>query len=135
MDTEIAAYYRQSTEQLKYLRRILKQNNILVDDVKPVNITPKKLVGLVEDVFEVNVKANNRQKTTIFGRQAAAYILKNNTRLSLKEIALEIGVTDHSTVLYHIRKCQDFIILEDWYKNKIDIINEEIKKFHVFTKK
>lgn len=135
MDTEIAAYYRQSTEQLKYLRRILKQNNILVDDVKPVNITPKKLVGLVEDVFEVDIKVKNRQKSTIFGRQAAAYILRNNTRLSLKEIALEIGVTDHATVLHHIRKCQDFIILEDWYKNKIDIINEEIKKFHVFTKK
>lgn len=135
MDTEIAAYYRQSTEQLKYLRRILKQNNIIVDDVKPVNITPKKLVALCEEIFEVDIKAKNRKQSTIFGRQAAAYILKNNTRLSLKEIALEIGVSDHSTVLYHIRKCQDFIILEDWYKNKIDIINEEIKKFHVFTKK
>ena len=134
MNSEIVAYYRHSAEQLKILKKILKKNNLITDE-KIINITPKKLVSLVEDVFECDISLQNRKQTTVFGRQAAAFILKNFTRLSLKEIALEIGVKDHSTVLYSIKKCGDLMVTEDWYRNKIEIIQEEIGKYSNFVSK
>jgi hypothetical protein len=85
--------------------------------------------------FECDISLQNRKQTTVFGRQAAAFILKNFTRLSLKEIALEIGVQDHSTVLYSIKKCGDLMVTEDWYRNKIEIIQEEIGKYSNFVTK
>ena len=134
MNSEIVAYYRHSAEQLKILKKILKKNNLITDE-KIINITPKKLVSLVEDVFECDISLQNRKQTTVFGRQAAAFILKNFTRLSLKEIALEIGVKDHSTVLYSIKKCGDLMVTEDWYRNKIEIIQDEIGKYSNFVSK
>jgi chromosomal replication initiation ATPase DnaA len=134
MNSEIVAYYRHSAEQLKILKKILKKNNLITDE-KIINITPKKLVSLVEDVFECDISLQNRKQTTVFGRQAAAFILKNFTRLSLKEIALEIGVQDHSTVLYSIKKCGDLMVTEEWYRNKIEIIQEEIGKYSNFVSK
>lgn len=134
MNSEIVAYYRHSAEQLKILKKILKKNNLITDE-KIINITPKKLVSLVEDVFECDISLQNRKQTTVFGRQAAAFILKNFTRLSLKEIATEIGVQDHSTVLYSIKKCGDLMVTEEWYRNKIEIIQEEIGKYSNFVSK
>lgn len=134
MNSEIVAYYRHSAEQLKILKKILKKNNLITDE-KIINITPKKLVSLVEDVFECDISLQNRKQTTVFGRKAAAFILKNFTRLSLKEIALEIGVKDHSTVLYSIKKCGDLMVTEDWYRNKIEIIQDEIGKYSNFVSK
>ena len=81
MNSEIVAYYRHSAEQLKILKKILKKNNLITDE-KIINITPKKLVSLVEDVFECDISLQNRKQTTVFGRQAAAFILKNFTVFS-----------------------------------------------------
>ena len=113
MNSEIVAYYRHSAEQLKILKKILKKNNLITDE-KIINITPKKLVSLVEDVFECDISLQNRKQSTVFGRQA---------------------VQDHSTVLYSIKKCGDLMVTEDWYRNKIEIIQEEIGKYSNFVSK
>ena len=72
-------------------------------------------------------------QNTVFARKAAAYILKTHTSLSLKEIAPYIGVSDHTTVLYNVSTARDLMLTEEWYKNKIDEIEDEIKKYHTFV--
>ena len=93
----------------------------------------KKLVGLVEDIFDTEVLVKNRLQNTVFARKAAAYILRKHTNLSLSEIAPYIGVKDHTTVLYNVSTAKDLIDTEGWYKNKIDEIENEIKKFNTFV--
>jgi chromosomal replication initiator protein len=119
------------------LRRTLIKANLLTEDVTSLTsekIGAKKLISLIEDVFETSVTATNRQQNTVFARKAAAYILKNHTRLSLSEIAKFIGVKDHTTVIYNVKTASDLMFTEEWYRNKIAEIEDEIKNYNIFTK-
>jgi chromosomal replication initiation ATPase DnaA len=136
IDTNIIYYYLDQKNNLRQLKNTLVAHNLIEKDDRNRNnnrVTMKKLVGLVEDVFDTDVLAKNRMQNTVFARKAAAYILKKHTSLSLKEIAPYIGVSDHTTVLYNISTARNLITTEDWYKNKIDEVENEIKNFHTFT--
>jgi chromosomal replication initiation ATPase DnaA len=136
IETNIIDYYLAQKKNLRQLKNTLVAHNLIEKDDRNRNnnrVTMKKLVGLVEDVFDTDVLAKNRMQNTVFARKAAAYILKKHTSLSLKEIAPYIGVSDHTTVLYNISTARNLITTEDWYKNKIDEVENEIKNFHTFT--
>jgi chromosomal replication initiation ATPase DnaA len=96
------------------------------------NIKPIKIIQLVEELFNTDVQAKNRRQTTVFGRQAAAYLLRNYTRLSLSEIATYVGISHHTTTLYSIRKCQDLMDTEDWYKEKVLQISAELDDYSLY---
>ena len=136
IESNIIDYYEAQKKNLRQLKNTLVSYNLIEkDDTNRNNnrVTMKKLVGLVEEVFDTDVLAKNRMQNTVFARKAAAYILKKHTSLSLKEIAPYIGVSDHTTVLYNVSTARDLITTEEWYKNKIDEIENEIKKFNTFV--
>lgn len=133
---EIYAAYVMQKDSFNYLQNLLIKEGVILDDVKlPVTdktIKPEKIVQLVEEVFSTDIKANNRKQKTIFGRQAAAYMLRMYTKLSLSEITSYIGVKDHTTVLYSITKCRDIMRTEYWYKEKIEQLCEEMDKYALY---
>ena len=136
IEANIIDYYQAQKKNLRQLKNTLVAYNLIErDDTNRTSnrVTMKKLVGLVEDIFDTDVLAKNRMQNTVFARKAAAYILKKHTSLSLKEIAPYIGVKDHTTVLYNVSTAKDLIDTEDWYKNKIDEVENEIKKFNTFV--
>jgi chromosomal replication initiator protein len=136
IETNIIDYYLAQKDNLRKLKNTLVAHNLLERDERGRNnnrVSMKNIVGLVEDVFDTDVLAKNRMQNTIFARKAAAYILKKHTSLSLKEIAPYIGVKDHTTVLYNVSTAKDLMQTEDWYKNKIDEIESEIKKYNTFV--
>jgi len=136
IETNIIDYYLAQKDNLRKLKNTLVAHNLLERDERGKNnnrVSMKNLVGLVEDIFDTDVLAKNRMQNTIFARKAAAYILKKHTSLSLKEIAPYIGVKDHTTVLYNVSTAKDLMQTEDWYKNKIDEIESEIKKYNTFV--
>ena len=136
IEANIIDYYQSQKKNLRQLKNVLVAYNLIEKDELNRNnnrVTMKKLVGLVEDVFDTDVLAKNRMQNTVFARKAAAYVLKKHTSLSLKEIAPYIGVKDHTTVLYNVSTAKDLITTEEWYKNKIDDIENEIKKFNTFV--
>jgi chromosomal replication initiation ATPase DnaA len=133
---EIYAAYVMQKDSFNYLQNLLIKEGVILDDVRlPVTdktIKPEKIVQLVEEVFSTDIKANNRKQKTIFGRQAAAYMLRMYTKLSLSEITSYIGVKDHTTVLYSITKCRDIMRTEYWYKEKIEQLCEEMDKYALY---
>jgi chromosomal replication initiator protein len=136
IEANIIDYYEAQKKNLRQLKNTLVSYNLIEkDDTNRNNnrVTMKKLVGLVEEVFDTDVLAKNRKQNTVFARKAAAYVLKKHTSLSLNEIAPYIGVKDHTTVLYNVSTARDLITTEEWYKNKIDEIENEIKKFNTFV--
>jgi len=136
IETNIIDYYLAQKKNLRQLKNTLVAHNLIEKDESNRNnnrVTMKKLVGLVEEIFDTDVLAKNRMQNTVFARKAAAYILKKHTSLSLKEIAPYIGVSDHTTVLYNISTARNLITTEDWYKNKIDEVENEIKNFNTFV--
>jgi len=136
IEANIIDYYEAQKKNLRQLKNTLVSYNLIEkDDTNRNNnrVTMKKLVGLVEEVFDTDVLAKNRKQNTVFARKAAAYVLKKHTSLSLNEIAPYIGVKDHTTVLYNVSTARDLITTEQWYNNKIDEIENEIKKFNTFV--
>ena len=136
IEANIIDFYEAQKKNLRQLKNTLVSYNLIEkNDTNRNNnrVTMKKLVGLVEEVFDTDVLAKNRKQNTVFARKAAAYVLKKHTSLSLNEIAPYIGVKDHTTVLYNVSTARDLITTEDWYKNKIDEIENEIKKFNTFV--
>ncbi len=102
IEANILDYYQAQKKNLRQLKNTLVAYNLLEkDDTNRSNnrVTMKKLVGLVEDVFDTDVLAKNRMQNTVFARKAAAYVLKKHTSLSLKEIAPYIGVKDNNMLV------------------------------------
>jgi len=137
LENNLVQYYKDQVKSLRILHKTLMNANLIHDQfaVGSVNttITAHKLVDLVQDVFDIDITEKNRRNTHVYARKAAAYILKKYTKLSLIEIAPLIGVKDHTTVIYNVKKASDMIDTEDWYKNKMDEIEDEIKKYSIFV--
>jgi chromosomal replication initiator protein len=95
-------------------------------------IKPTNIVDMVEEMFNTDIKVRNRKQTTVFGRQAAAYLLRVYTKLSLTEIANYVGITHHTTTLYSIKKCRDLMETEVWYKEKILQISTELDEYNLY---
>ena len=134
----IVQCYKDQLQSLRMFHKELVKANLITDDIAigsvPSTILPHRLVELVEDVFDTSIQIKNRRQSVIFGRKAAAYILKKYTLLSLNEIAKHIGVGDHTTVIYNIKTAENLMFTEKWYKEKVDDIEKEIENFSKFVK-
>jgi len=136
---KIYVTYKIQTDSFNIIQDIVKQKGIIIDDLKisKVNkdIRPFKIIQLVEDVFNTNILNKNRKRGTVYARQSASFLLRRYTLLSLSQIALHVGVKDHSTVYYHIKKCQDIMDTEEWYKDKINFIINELDEYLLYLSK
>jgi chromosomal replication initiation ATPase DnaA len=134
----IVQCYKDQLQSLRMFHKELVKANLITDDIAigsvPSTIMPHRLVELVEDIFDTSIQIKNRRQSVIFGRKAAAYILKKYTQLSLNEIAKHIGVGDHTTVIYNIKTAENLMFTEKWYKEKVDEIEKEIENFSKFVK-
>jgi chromosomal replication initiation ATPase DnaA len=134
----IVQCYKDQLQSLRMFHKELVKANLITDDIAigsvPSTIMPHRLVELVEDVFDTSIQIKNRRQSVIFGRKAAAYILKKYTQLSLNEIAKHIGVGDHTTVIYNIKTAENLMFTEKWYKEKVIEIEKEIENFSKFVK-
>ena len=137
LENNLVQYYKDQVKNLKMLHKTLVNANLINDQfaVGAINttISAHKLVDLVQDVFDIDISEKNRSNTHVYARKAAAFILKKYTKLSLNEIAPLIGVKDHTTVIYNVKKASDMIDTEDWYKDKITIIEKEIEIYGTFV--
>jgi chromosomal replication initiation ATPase DnaA len=130
--------YKDQLQSLRMFHKELVKAKLITDDIAigsfPTSILPHRIVELVEDVFDTNIQIKNRSQSVIFGRKAAAYVLKKYTQLSLNEIAKQIGVGDHTTVIYNIKTAENLIFTEKWYREKVEEIEKEIESFNNFVK-
>jgi len=133
---EIYDAYKMQKDSFNFLHKLMTKEGIILDDIAVTitdrTIKPIKVVQLVEEIFNTDIKAKNRKQSTVFGRQAAAYLLRLYTRLSLSEIAPFIGVSHHTTTLYSIKNCQNLMDTEDWYKEKVMQICTELDEYNLY---
>lgn len=136
---ELYVSYKIQENNFNFLQDIIKQKGIVINElnISKVNkkIRPSKIIQLIEDIFNTSVLNKNRKQVTIYARQSASFLLRRYTLLSLSQIALHVGVRDHSTVYYHIKKCQDIMDTEEWFKDKINSIINELDEYILYLSK
>ena len=96
---------------------------------RPRYITPKQIINKTAQYFQINPKdmcSSDRSKHIAEPRQIAMYLLRNELKLSLPKIALELGRKDHTTALHSIKKIENSIKNNYLIREQINEIREKL---------
>jgi len=77
-------------------------------DILPTAEVIIEEVGKFYSIDDNALRGQGRTKETSLARQIAMYLIRNMTKLSLKEIGKEFNNRDHTTVLHAIERIEDF---------------------------
>ena len=77
-------------------------------DILPTAEVIIEEVGKFYSIEDTDLRGQSRTKETSLARQIAMYLIRNMTKLSLKEIGKEFSNRDHTTVLHAIERIEDF---------------------------
>lgn len=95
-----------------------------------VSVNPVTVLKVIKDHFGVDVNVKTRKREWARAREVASYLLKKYTLLTLKEIAEHVGLTDHTSSLYHIRKVSGFIEIDNEFKSMMDELETKLTTYH-----
>ena len=84
---------------------------VLKDLARPntKNISPKKVVRIVSDYFNIDsldLLGKKRVKEIVYPRQILMYLLRHLLKHSLPQIGDELGGKDHTTVMHGVKKIE-----------------------------
>lgn len=125
---KINAYYTISGHEpnIQNAQRAIK--DILTDN-QPVPVTIDKILNEVARTYGVSVESITSDKRTAeisVARQAAMYIVREVTDLSMEKIGAAFGNKHHSTVIYNIKECEKDMEKNASVKNTIQSIINNI---------
>jgi len=92
-------------------------------------IKADEILQVVCDYFGFEVKAivgKRRTKDICLCRFVAIWILRNNTKMSLKEIGEKLGGRDHTTVIHSVRALEGWMEGDFILKTKVHVIEKMI---------
>ncbi|MBR5533867.1 MAG: chromosomal replication initiator protein DnaA [Ruminiclostridium sp.] len=77
-------------------------------DILPTAEVIIEEVGKFYSIDDTALRGQGRTKETSLARQIAMYLIRNMTKLSLKDIGKEFNNRDHTTVLHAIERIEEF---------------------------
>lgn len=121
---------------IKFTKRVPSQeeieNMLQIDiDSKRKRIKPSKIIEVVAEQFDVNVKEIKGQKRSAqiaLARQVIMYILREELKLSLEKVAQEVNRQDHTTVIHACEKIKEMLSENGGFKEKVDKCKRLIKE-------
>ncbi len=105
------------------------------DALKDLLFSPKKEISIKDiikataihfDLTPDDLHAKKRTQEIALSRQVAMYLIRKLTDLSLPKIGEEFGGRDHTTVLHAQRKIEQLISENNEFKQKIEMIKNDI---------
>ena len=110
----------------------IAQNAIrdILNDSQPVSVTVERIINEVSRYFEVSpqdIRSMDRTANVSLARQAAVYIIREITHMSMASIGEEFSNRDHSTIVYTIKQTKATMGSNTQYKNTIEDIIKNIR--------
>lgn len=105
---KINAYYV-INDQKPSIMTAQKAIQDILSDNQPVPVTIDKILNEVARTYGIsveNITSDKRNADISKARQAAMYIVREVTSLSMEKIGEAFGNKHHSTVIYNIRECE-----------------------------
>lgn len=81
-------------------------------ELRPEPGTPKFILNTVAEKYKITVdelRGPRRKQNIARARREASWQMRQLNRLSLSQIAKFVGVTNHTTVLHHIKKYEEML--------------------------
>lgn len=113
-------------------RRIAKLMEEVTADllVNSDYIPPSTIIDMIKNEYDIDITKTTRKKEFIHARRVLCYLLKQHTNLTLVEIAIRCGLTDHTTALYHINIMNNYLEVDERYRNEMEYVELRLKKYH-----
>jgi chromosomal replication initiator protein len=96
---------------------------------KPTVITPKKIIQIVADFYEIKEKdilSRSRKREIVEPRQVAMYLLREELKSSFPFIGRKFNGKDHTTAIHSFKKVSEEIIKNKKLEDEIGLIREKI---------
>jgi len=93
---------------------IVKPSHELISFNK--RIMPSDILKTVSEYYKIpesQITGKKRTASLVLPRQVSAYLMKKFTKLSLKEIAENLGKKDHSTIIHAVKKVEELAKRKD----------------------
>jgi len=98
---------------------------------KRKKITPKKVIDVVSNVFDVKpceIKGSRRTAYIALSRQIVMYILRIELELPLEKVAREVNRKDHTTVLHACTKIEKKMEDDSRFREKVDTCRRHLRQ-------
>ncbi len=102
----------------------------ILNDNQPVPVTVERIIEEVSKTYSVSpedIRSNKRSANISTARQAAIYIVREVTQMSLAPIGEEFGGRDHSTIVYALRQVEKSMLSDARQKAIIEDIIKNIR--------
>ncbi len=102
----------------------------ITNENEPVSVTVEKIVDAVSNTFGVtssDIRSDKRQAEITQARQAAMYVIKEITDLTLKDIGGFFG-KNHATVVHSVRQCREKMDESDSYRSTVNNIIRDFRE-------
>ena len=112
---------------LEQVQNIIKD---ITNENEPVSVTIEKIIDGVSSAFGVtssDIRSDKRQAEITQARQAAMYIIKELTDLTLKDIGGYFG-KNHATVVHSVRQCKEKMDESSSYKSTVNNIIRDFRE-------
>lgn len=111
---------------------LIAQNAIrdILNDNQPIPVTVERIISEVSRTYSVSIqdiRSNKRSAQISSARQAAIYIVREITQMSMSAIGEEFGGKDHSTIVYSIQKVESTMLIDPVYKETVEDIIKNIR--------
>ena len=105
--------------------------NILRDQIKEKreNINLEDIIEIVSKELNIkpsNIKSKSRSANIVEARRIVIYLAKNLTLNSMPQIASYFGMKDHSAVSHNIKKINELIENNEYFKIRIEELKNKI---------
>lgn len=112
---------------LEQVQDIIKD---ITNENEPISVTIEKIIDGVSNAFGVtssDIKSDKRQAEITQARQAAMYIIKELTDLTLKDIGGYFG-KNHATVVHSVRQCKEKMDESVSFKSTVNNIIRDFRE-------
>lgn len=90
-----------------------------------------KLAKYVAKEFSVEedfLSSKERTARIVYPKKVVMYVLRNNTVLTLQQIANAVGLKDHCTVVHHLHDCDGLLSYDESFQGVIERSTNYFKK-------
>ena len=120
------ANLEQKTVNVELAEKVLQD---IISPNEKKKITPEYIIEIVADEYDVTpeeIKSSSKSRRCSYPRQVVMYLCRQMIGDNLQTIADSVGVSNHTTIMYGIRKIEDEYKNNPDTKEKIDIIRKKI---------
>lgn len=103
--------------------------NTINTNVKQQSITPKKIILIVTDFFEINprdLSAHSRKKELVLPRQIVMYLMRKEINYSFPAIGELLGGRDHTTAIHAFDKIENELNQNENLRRDLVLIKERL---------